>query len=147
MAELGERPCGARLGEYAPAVRSAKGRRSVVTHRTGQVQLLIEIECRLTEIRLVVNLSLVVARRIARQRIEDAEWLRGDQCPANHRKCSEVSRIQILAGGDGSAKVLTQVPGRRTGEVMIDRIIDHLAFGNAAAGGNVGALGRTPFEA
>ena len=54
----------------------AERRRPVVAQRAGQVQLVVQVERRLPEVRLVVDLRLIIARRIARQRVEDTERLR-----------------------------------------------------------------------
>ena len=76
LVHVRERPRGARLREQAPAVVASERRRPVVAQRAGQEQLVVQIERRLPEVRLVVNLRLIVARRIARERVENAERLR-----------------------------------------------------------------------
>ena len=60
----------------------------------------------LTEVRLVVDLRLVVAGRIARQRVDDAERLRRNEPAADDRERSIVPRVQVLAERDRAARAL-----------------------------------------
>ena len=59
------------FGNKLRAVVCAERRRAVVAERGGQVQLVVQVERRLPEVRLVVNLRLIIARRIACERVDE----------------------------------------------------------------------------
>src|SRR5689334_20599616 len=94
-----------------------------------------------------MNLVLVVRGRIARQSVENAEGLRSDQPAANVGEGAEVSRIEILTDRERAAELRTQMPRRRTREVMVDLVVDDASFGDTTTQCRAGAIDRTPLEA
>src|SRR5438094_3610381 len=146
LVRVGKRPRRARLREPAAAILRAERRRPVVAQRRREIQLIEDVERLLAEVRLVMDLVLVVRRRVPRQRVEDAERLRRDESAPDHREGAEISRVEILAERERPAEVLVEMPGRRSGEVVIDLVIGDAPFGDAPQVCRAGAVDRTPLE-
>ena len=70
-----------------------------------------------------------------------------DERAANDRERAIVARVQVLAERHRAAEVVAQVPGRGARQVVIELIVDERAFGDTSARRDVGALGRTSFDA
>src|ERR1051325_2208984 len=144
--ELRERPRGARLREPAAPIGRAESRRAVVPKRRREIELIEDVEGLLSEVRLVMNLVLVVGRGVAREGVENAERLRRDEPSANIGEGAEVACVQILAGGEGATEAAAEVPGGGPGQIVIDLVIDDASFGDAAAQRRARAVDRASLQ-
>ena len=106
-----------------------------------------QVEGLLPEVRLVMNLVLVVRCRVTRQCVENAKRLRCDEAPPNDREGPEVSGVEVLAQRERTADAVVEAPRRRAGEVVVDLIIGHSPFGDAAEVRRARAVDRTSLEA
>src|SRR6185503_16977097 len=103
LVHVRERPRRARLREPAPAVALAERRGAVIAQSGREVELVEQIDRRLAEVRLVMDLRLVIAWRVVGDDVENVERLRRLETTAHDRERAHIARVQILADGQRAA--------------------------------------------
>ena len=93
-----------------------------------------EVECRLSELSLVVDLRLRVGRGIERQGVQHAEGLCSNEPATNDGKGAEVIRAEGLTKCKRTGNVVRRRPLSRAGDVTVDQVVDQPTFSLAAAG-------------
>ena len=134
---LGERPRRASLGEPGPPRQPPEVREAVVAERCHQVELIEQVERRLSEVGLSMDHRLVVERRIAQHGVRELERRRCDERAADLKQIAVVLAVQVLpqrnrprgAGGDRVVQ--------RAGQVMIDLVGDDLPLDHPTAEAHV----------
>jgi hypothetical protein len=128
--DLGELPRRARLGEPTAPVIGGIRRRAVISESCREVELVEDIERRLTEVRLGIDVLLGVERRVTLDRVLKLERHRPDEHAAHRAELPELPGIEALTESDRPGEILIEAVVGRAGKVVIDLVVDQFALGH-----------------
>src|SRR5207253_4625542 len=101
-------------------------RAAVVTDARLQEQLVIQVECGLSEVAFQATLRFRIARHRTRRRIGKLERLRRDERQTGDVDLAEERFVQVLTHRERTENVVILLPRRRRTQVRIDQAIIEL---------------------